>query len=107
MKTKIEQQVMAGVASIYAWRVLSGRTALECYALFLSAFGVTLFVSLPHVFANFSSVAAGGLPNITTFILTAVLGTKLVVQLALVVGAFALLLLARDVVRPSLQPTFA
>lgn len=107
MRTKIEQQVMAGVGTVYVARKLVSRTALECYALFLCAFSITLFVSLPHVFLNFESITASGLPGIVGFILSAVLGTKLVVQLTLVVGTVALLALARDVTRATPLPKFA
>lgn len=105
--SKIEQQVMAGVAVAYALRKLTSRTALECYALFVCAFIVTFFVSLPHVFQNLLSVAEGGIPTIMLFLFSAVVGTKLLVQVALGVGAVALMTLARDLARARPQVRLA
>ncbi len=99
---------MAGVGIVYAARQLTSRTALELYALVLSACGVIFFVSLPHVFANLVHVMNGGLPSITTFALTAVMSTKLIVQLALLIGSFSLVSLAVNTLRSvSHPPTLA
>lgn len=97
--TRIQQQVMASVAIIYAIRQLTSSLALKVYGLTLSGAGIVAFVSLSNVFANFLSVANGGLSNIATFVLSAVLGTTLVVQLALVVGVLTLGLLLLDAAR--------
>ena len=86
----IEQQVMASVAVIYAARKLVSFQAVVCYALVLSIFGISLIVSVPHVLQNFSSVARGGVPSILTFLGVAITGTKLMVQLGLLVVIFAL-----------------
>ncbi|MEI6864090.1 MAG: hypothetical protein WCK46_01825 [Candidatus Adlerbacteria bacterium] len=99
MRTKIEQQVMASVAVVYTARRLTSRFALECYALALSFVGTVFFVSLPHVAANLSNVAGGGAGSIEAFIISAVLGTKLIVQLALVVGTCALVAMGVDMSR--------
>lgn len=100
---------MASVGIIYVARKLTSRLALECYALILSLVGVAYFVSLPNVVANFTHVAQGGLVSIGAFLVAAVLGTKLVVQVAVLVGAVALALMVVDMVRstPASRQTFA
>lgn len=98
-QTKIERQVMASIAIVYAVRKATSRIALECYALVLSFAGAAVFVSLPHVAANLSNVASGGIVSIGAFFISAVLGTKLIVQLALLVGISALVLMAVDIAR--------
>ena len=103
MQSKIEQQVMASVAVIYTARRLTSRFAFECYALALSFAGAAYFASLPHVAANLLNVASGGVPSIGTFVVSAILGTKLVVQVAVAVGACALVALGIDMTR-SKQP---
>ncbi len=97
--SKIETQVMASVAAIHAARRLTGRTALELYALGVSLAGVATLVSIPNIAANFSNVAQLGLSAIATFLVAAITNTTLFVQLALVVGAFALVFLCADLVR--------
>ncbi len=87
--TTIEQQVMASVAVVYAARQLTSATALKVYALGVSLAGVAAFVSVPHVAANFIAVESGGLGSITSYLLSAVTGTRLVVQLALGVATVA------------------
>jgi hypothetical protein len=103
--SKIEQQVMAGVAVVYTARKLTSRFALECYALALSFAGAAFFVSLPNVFQNLTHVAHGGVVSIGVFFLTAILQTKLVVQIAVLVGAAALMALGVDVARSAATPT--
>jgi hypothetical protein len=100
-QSKIERQVMASVGVIYTARKLTSRLALECYALALSFAGAAFFVSLPHVLQNLTQVAHGGIASIGVYFVSAVLGTKLVVQLALLVGACALIALGVDVARSS------
>jgi hypothetical protein len=94
--SKIEQHVMASVAAIYAVRKLTGATALKCYTFVLSLIGVSFFVSLPHVAQNFEHVMNGGVGSAAFFVLSAVLGTTLIVQLALILGVAALASLAAD-----------
>ncbi len=86
-KSNIEQQVMASVAVVYMARQLTSATALKVYALCVSLAGVAAFVSVPHVAANFFAVESGGFSSIATYLLSAVTGTRLVVQLALGVVA--------------------
>jgi len=90
---------MAGVGAFYVLRRATSRTAFEIYAIALSFLGVVYFVSLPHVVSNFVHVAQGGLPSITTFALAAVLGTKLIVQVALFIGAATLVSLVVNLSR--------
>ncbi len=102
--SKIEQQVMAGVGVVYTARRLSSPLAIKLYALALSVVGLVVFVSLPHVAANFMNVARGGVGSIEGFALTAVLRTTIVVQLALGIGIFAIVSLLSDVVRSVSHP---
>lgn len=104
-QSKIEQQVMAGVGVIYAARKATSRFAFECYGLALSVAGAAYFVSLPNVFANFTHVMQGGLPSTATFIVAAIAGTKLVVQIAVAIGGVALLAMAVDLVRSATTPS--
>lgn len=105
MSSKIEKQVMAGVAVVYAVRKLTSRFALECYALALSFAGAAYFVSLPHVFENLTHVAQGGIVSVGVFFVSAVLQTKLIVQIAVLVGAVSLVLIGMDVARSATAPT--
>lgn len=102
--SKIEERVMAGVAMVYVARRLMSRTALECYALFLSAFCLTLFVSLPHVEHNFLVVERGGLPSTATYLVSAVLNTRVAVQAVLLLGVVAVALLVWDAARSFIAP---
>jgi len=90
---------MASVAVIYLGRQLTSLFALKIYGLMLSVVGIGAFVSLTNVFANFLNVARGGVYDVATFAVYAVMGTTLVVQLAVGVGAVALAFLLRDAVR--------
>ena len=99
MKSKIEQQVMASVAVVYTARRLTSRFAFECYALGASFIGAAFFVSLPHVAANLSNVASGGIPSISAFFISAILGTKLIVQLAVLVGFCSVVALGVDMTK--------
>lgn len=104
-QSKIEQQVMASVGVIYVARKATSRFAVECYALLLSIAGAAYFVSIPHVFANFAHVTSGGLMSIGTFIVGAVLGTQLVVQIAVAVATVALFAMIVDLLRSVTAPT--
>jgi len=99
MQSKIEKQVMAGVAVVYTARKLTSRFAFECYAFVLSFAGAAYFVSLPNVFQNLIQVAQGGVVGIGIFFLTAVLQTKIAVQVALFIGAASLVLMGFDMAR--------
>ena len=96
---------MASVGIIYTARMLTSRLALECYALVLSFAGAAYFVSLPNVVSNFGHVAQGGLVNVGAFLVAAVLGTKFVVQVAVLVGAVAFVGMLADIMRSKTSPT--
>lgn len=97
--SKIEQQVMAAVGVLYVVRVITSKRALKVYALLLSFLGIATFASLPNVAHNFGMVMANGLPSVATYIVAAVLGTKIIVQLALAIGVVAAFLLFVDIAR--------
>jgi hypothetical protein len=99
--SNLEQKVMANVGLIYTIRKMGGRTALKLYVMILSIIGIVFFVSVPHVVENFSLVAHGGVGSIATFVLAAVLGTTVAVQIALILSAAALASLIADYVRTS------
>jgi hypothetical protein len=98
-RSNIEEQVMASVAVIYTTRKLVSRTALKLYVFLLSVVGITFFVSVPHITQNFEHVARGGVGSIMNFLVTALLSTTLVVQVAVLLGVLALFSLIFDVVR--------
>lgn len=99
---------MAGVAMIYAVRALMSVTALKLYVLGLSFAGIVAFVSVSHVVQNFEHVAAGGPPSITLFIVSAVLSTTIVVQLALALATVSLVSLVAPAIRSvATRVTFA
>ena len=97
--TNIEERVMGSVAVIYATRALLSMTALKVYALVLSAAGIVAFVSISNVATNFVNVAEGGVGSVAIFVVSAIVGTTLLVQLALAVGAVSAFLLVAPVLR--------
>lgn len=97
--SNLEQRIMANVAMIYTARKLVGKTALKCYVLLACFAGIAFFVSLPHVAHNFGDVAHGGVGSIALFILTAVLSTTILVQIALLLSAAAFVSLITDYLR--------
>lgn len=88
-KHTIEERVMANVALVYATRLMLSRTALKLYALLGSAAGIVALVSISNVATNFVNVAQGGVGSVAVFTVSAVLGTTLIVQVALAVAAFS------------------
>src|SRR6266404_5533022 len=95
----IEQKVMANVAVIYTARRLMSPTALKCYVFVLSVVGITFFVSVPHIAQNFEYVSRGGIGSITAFLISAILGTTIVVQVGLLLGFAAFVSLIGDFVK--------
>ncbi len=96
MQSKIEQQVMASVGTVYAVRQLFSATAIKLYICALSLYGLAQLVWVNRVWENLARV---GWENAGEFLVAAVLNTELLVQLALaalVVGAVGFL---RDVLR--------
>ena len=96
MQSKIEQQVMASVGTIYLGRKLISSTALKFYALVVAAYALVQFTWVHKVFANWAHV---GLAGSWQFVSYAVLHTHLPVQIALVVVAVAGISLVRDMAR--------
>lgn len=96
MQSKIEQQVMAGVGSIYIARQLVSATALKLYVCVLALYGIGRLVWVSRVFENWANV---GLQGTVSFVTQAVLHTHLPVQIALVVLFVAGLGLLYDLVR--------
>lgn len=94
--TKIEQQVMGSVAVIYAARQLMSATALKLYVCAASLYGIASLVWVAKVFENLERV---GIADSLQFVIAAVLNTNTLVQLLLIVGAFAALSLVIDLVR--------
>lgn len=101
---RTEQQVMGSIAVVYAARRFANPFMLKLYALALSAVGIVALVSLSHVGANFIAAGHHGVPAVAIFLFSAVLGTSIMVQIALAVGAGASLSLLADAAR-SLRPT--
>jgi hypothetical protein len=99
MQSKIEKQVMASVAVIYAARKLLSRTALELYVLAASAVMLWQLVWVHKVFANFFTVEKHGFGAMSNYLLYAVEHTHLAVQLTLLVAALALASLLVDFVK--------
>lgn len=97
--SSIEKNVMGSVAAIYAGRLITGPQALKCYALVLSFAGLATYVSVSNVALNFVHAAQGGFFSMGIFLASAVLGTTLLVQAALVVGSLALASLCGDLLR--------
>lgn len=102
MTSKIEQQVMASVAVIYAVRKLASRRALEWSALAASAVALWQMVWVHKVFENFFTVVEkNGLGAIADYLFFAVTHTHLAVQLTLAVATVAFVSLVVDTVRAS------
>jgi len=95
-KSRIEQQVMAGVGVIYAVRQLLSATALKLYICALSLYGLVQLVWVHRVFENWTNV---GLSGSLQFLASAVLNTHLAVQLTLIILLVVGVSLARDVIR--------
>ena len=90
---------MTNVAVIYIGRKFVSRTALRLYALAVSAVGIVTFVSVSNVTTNFTNVAQNGIESTVAFLIAAILGTTIVVQIALLLGAAAVFSLIVDAVR--------
>ncbi|MSR70548.1 hypothetical protein EXS62_00705 [Candidatus Kaiserbacteria bacterium] len=96
MQSKIEQQVMASVATVYTARQLVSSTALKLYVCALSLYGLVQLVWVHRVFDNMARV---GLDGLGTFALSAVTHTSTLVQLTLAVFVVAGVSLFLDFVR--------
>lgn len=91
----IEQRVMANIFAVYVFRRVTDRAAVPWYMLACSMLGLSWLVSIPHVAENFLHVTHYGAYSAAMFLVAAVTGTELLVQIvaAAGVGAVALLLL--------------
>jgi hypothetical protein len=96
MQSKIEQQVMAGVATIYMARKLVSATALKLYVCALSLYGLAQLVWVSRVFENFSAVGWG---NALQFATSAILNTDFTVQLTFFAFMIAAVWLLVDLTR--------
>lgn len=90
---------MASVALIYTVRRLISAGALKVYALAFVVAAVVTSVSLSHVLSNFLTVWHGGAAGEVTFVLAAVTGTKIIVQVAILCGMLVALSFAVDLAR--------
>ena len=100
----IEKNVMASARLIYTMRMLTSVTALKLYVWALALYTIGRLVWVAHVWENLEKVGIG---HLFQFMLAAVLNTQLLVQLALLIGAMALISFLVDVVRGLRTPTFA
>lgn len=101
--TTISNNVQKKVRTIFWARRLTSRRALECYVLFVSTLGLFSFVSVPHVIAN---MPKADVFSITTFILTAMTHTHVIVQIALALIVLSIIFLAFDSIRRSRLTVF-
>ena len=97
----MEQKVMANVAVIYTARKLASRTALKLYVLGVSFVGLVTLVSISNVTANLTNVAQNGVESTLSFLAAAILGTTILVQVALFLGVAAVFSLVIDAIRSS------
>lgn len=97
--SKIEQNVMGAVAAIYAGRLATSAMALKIYALLVLCVGIVFLVSVQNVFINLSHVAQGGVSSTILFIISAILGTTLIVQCVLALSAVTFISLFADMMR--------
>lgn len=96
MKSTIETQVMASVATIYTVRTLISGTALKLYASLAALYGLGQLVWVSRVFENLGRV---GIEHTGTFALSALVNTDFYVQATLLVLVVAGLSLVRDMIR--------
>jgi hypothetical protein len=96
MQSKIEQQVMAAVGTTYMARQLVSATAIKLYVCALALFALARLVWVERVFANLSEASVG---HVAQFILSAVINTDVLVQVALLALVVTGLSLMRDLLR--------
>ncbi len=95
----MEKNIIASVYVIYIARKITSRIAIECYILLASFIGMVMLVSLPHIAQNFSMSAQHGLVSMGSFTLSALMATRLSVQIVLLIACAALFFLLRDILR--------
>lgn len=99
--SKVEQNVMAAVSTIYLARTLLSGTALKLYTLVLSVFAFGKLVWISKVFENLREVAQGGVASVGNFFLAAFEHAHISVQATLLIAVVAAALLAVDLARAS------
>jgi hypothetical protein len=109
-QTSIEQRVMANVGVIYTARQLFSATAIKLYVLVAAMLAVWRLVWVTRVLQNFAVVEKGGFVSMGNYAMYAVVHTHPAVQLTLLVGTAAFVLLAVDLMRsiatPRLHPAY-
>jgi hypothetical protein len=101
MQSRIEQKVMAGVAVVYAGRLLLSRLALELYVLAASGVALWQFTWVHRVFENWAHVGLSGTWGYVTY---AVVHTHLPTQMALAAAAAAGILFVVDAIATLARP---
>ncbi|MCC7500795.1 hypothetical protein IT396_03285 [Candidatus Nomurabacteria bacterium] len=101
MASKIEQQVMASVGTIYIARQLVSGTALRIYVCLIALGLLARLVWVERVVENFMQSGVGNAHN---FIASAVLNTELPVQIAFAALVIAGAWVSRDLARLSYSP---
>ena len=104
MRSKIEQQVMASVGTVYVARQALSATALKLYVCALSLYGLVQLVWVHRVWENLAQV---GWSHAAAFLVEAVLNTELLVQLALIALVVAGIGLVRDLLRTGASGHYA
>ena len=95
MTSKIEQQVMASVGTIYVARQLVSATALKLYVCAAALWTLGRLVFVEQVFANWAHTGVG---NSLNFVASAILSAELAVQATLALLLVAGLWFVRDLV---------
>lgn len=96
MASEIEQKVMASVGAIYLGRKFTSMTAIKLYVLCVSLIAITSLVSVPDVVSNLMQVSVG---DVGTFLVAAILNTKLLVQIGLLIGCAVFISLITEIFR--------
>lgn len=99
--SKIEQNVMAAVGTIYIARTLLSGTALKLYTLAFSVLAFSKLVWVSKIFENLREVAQGGTASVGNFFLAAFGHAHISVQVTLLIAMVAAVLLAVDLARAS------
>lgn len=105
MQTKIEQQVMAGVAVIHTARRAVSATALKVYTLVASVYALGILVWVSRIQENLLEVMNGGVLAVGNYVLFAISHTSMAVQATLVVATVALFSLAFDLIPQTRRST--
>jgi len=107
MQSKIERQVMASVGVIYTARRLTGRVALDFYALVIAALALWKLVWVHKVLSNLAIEAHAGMPAVWNYMVVALEHAHTGVLLLLAVAICALVALCVDMARSAPTHTFA